>query len=270
LTHRLTIELWSRKRVEYCNILLTSLINQTFTDWDLTFLEEYDCKYLANDRFRAIIRLIKRTGHNVTYLRPQSRLGCARSAIEVMKRTTSKYAMKMDDDHLLAIDCLEKLVNVLDSDPTVGAVGGMLYPINEDLIDLPSIPRNFNRWSGKDGRWWNDYTTLRFRFKEQLVDVDFIRAPFMYRADLLRQTDFFSVYPTLGYSHMAHRIESEITNTIQAKFNTRNVIHTGVAMYHFYPDTGGCRLIPSETRIHDDQIYYDRWGHLHDKRRVKA
>jgi len=259
----LTLECWSRHRVEYLNILLASLQRQTFQDWDLTILEEADCNYLSNPIFVALLRHLKNQGHKVVFLHPKERLGNVRSATAVMRETKTKYAMKLDDDHLFEPDALEKLVQVLEENKDIGAVGGMLYPIDRELISMDEIPNDFNRWTGPNKRIWNDYTTLTYKFPSQIVEVDFVRAPFMYRANKLRDTDWLEIYPTLGYTEMAHRIESEICNTLKKEFGLRTVIHTGAVMWHFLAPSGGCRMIDPRTRDHDDQVYYSRWREFH-------
>jgi len=260
----LTLECWSRHRVEYLSVLLASLHNQTFQDWDIVILEEADCNYLGNPVFVGLLKRLKNQGHRVIFLHPREMLGNVRAAVTVMKETKTKYAMKLDDDHLFEMDALEKLVNVLEENEDIGAVGGMLHPITEELIPRSEIPPDFNRWTGPKKRTWNDYTTLVYSFPEQIVEVDFVRAPFMYRADKLRETNWIDLYPTLGYSDMAHRIESEICNTLKKEFGYRIAIHTGVRMWHYLAPTGGCRMIDPRTREHDDEIYYSRWKEFHE------
>ena len=263
MSRKLTLECWSRKRERELSVLLTSLHNQTFKNWDLTLLEEADTNYLGDRIIVGLLRRLKNQGHKIIFLHPKRILGCVESAVAVMRETCTPYAMKLDDDHLFEPDVLERMVKILDENPDVGAVGGMLYPIDRELHYMEKIPSDFNRWTGKKKRIWNDYSTLTFRFPEQVVEVDFVRAPFMYRADLLREAGFLEIYPTLGYSPMAHRIESEICNTLKKEYDLKIVIDTGAIMWHYLSPTGGCRMIPPETRIHDDQIYYRRWKEFH-------
>jgi len=263
---RLTLECWSRGRVEHLSILLTSLMNQTLQDWDLTILEEADCAYLKNPIFGGLLRILKQQGHKIIFLHPRNMLGCVKSAQAVMKETNTKYAMKLDDDHVFAVDALEKLIMGLEDDQSIGSMGGMLYPIGRTLIDKDIIPTDFNRWTGPDLKLWNDYSTLIWRFPDQIVDVDFVRAPFMYRADLLRRTDFIETYDKLGYSHIGFRMESEIANTIAKGYDVRTCIHTGSYMWHYAAPTGGCRMLDYAQLNPDGELYYKRWLKFHKKR----
>lgn len=260
---KLTLECWTRHRVDHLNVLLGSLHNQTFQDWDITILEEADCDYLKNPIFVGIIRRLKNQGHKVVFLHPSTMLGCVGSAMAVMAETSSKYAMKLDDDHVFDADALEKLVTAMEDDQSIGSLGGMLYPIDREIIQMETIPDDFNKWTGPDKRIWNDYSTMTFEFPEQVVEVDFVRAPFMYRADKLRESGWLELYPTLGYTAMAHRIESEMANTLKVWNGMKTCIHTGVVMWHYLSPTGGCRMINPDTRTSDDVLYYDRWGELH-------
>ena len=121
-------------------------------------------------------------------------------------------------------------------------------------------------WTGKEGKIWNDYTTLNWRYPHQVVQVDFVRAPFMYRSDKLRETDWIDNYDKLGYPLMAHRIESEITNTLEVEFGLIPTIHTGSVMWHYFSQTGGGRMTPNSMIPPADEVYYKRWGELHKER----
>lgn len=266
---KLTLECWTRGRVEHLSVLLASLMNQTFQDWDLTILEEADCAYLRNPIFVGLIRRIKQQGHKIIFLHPKSMLGCVKSAQAVMKETNTKYAMKLDDDHLFEADALEKLITAMEDDQNIGAMGGMLYPVGMPLIEKEVIPTDFNRWTGPDLKLWNDYSTLIWKFPEQVVDVDFVRAPFMYRSDLLRKTDLIETYHELGYSLIGFRMESEIANTISKEFDVRTCIHTGSYMWHYAAPTGGCRMLDYAQLNPDGELYYKRWLKFH-KKSVKA
>ena len=263
---KVTLECWTRGREEYLAICLASLVSQTFTDWDMTIMEEADCNYLANPRVAGVLRLLKNKGHNIKYMHPKEMMGSVRCGREVMLKTKTKYAVKFDDDHILEPNALELLINTLENDDSIGAVGAMLYHVGVQPIDVEEIPDDFNRWTGKDGWIWNDYTTLNWRYPSQVVDVDFVRAPFMYRADLLHQTDWIDNYDKLGYPLMAHRIESEITNTIETEFNKRTTIHTGSVMWHYLSPTGGGRMTPDSMIPVADEVYYKRWQEHHNKK----
>ncbi len=261
-----TLECWSRQRNQNVSILLSSLLNQTFKDWGLTLLEEIDTQYIQDLNVRGLLRLLRNKGHSVTFMHPKRLLGCVDSSLHVMNETKSKYAVKLDDDHIFESDVLEKLVMTLEENDDIGAVGGMLHPVDRNPVRLDKIPSDFNRWTGKEGKIWNDYSTLNFSFDEQIVDVDFLRAPIMYRADLLHETDFLEKYGGLGYSHHGYRIESEISNTIESEFDKRTVINTGINMWHFLSPKGGCRMRSYDSLPNDDKIYWDRWGWFHKKR----
>ncbi len=265
---KLTLECWSRGRVDTINILLASLMNQTFQDWDLTLLQEADCNYLANPLFVGLVRRLKLQGHKIIMLHPRTLLGCVKSAVAVMAETNTKYAMKLDDDHVFEKNALEILVNSLEDNDDIAVVGGMLYPISIETTYIDKVPKDFNRWTGKKYKIWNDYTTLAWQFPDELVDVDFVRAPFMYRADMLRSTDWLEEYPTLGYSPTAFRIESEMANTLMDMLDVKTAIHTGVDMYHYAAPTGGWRMWqnPYSYLDPDGEIYYSRWLDFHKKK----
>lgn len=273
MVKKLCLECWSRGRVEHISILLASLHNQTFQDWDITILEEADQNYLGNSIFVGMIRRLKNQGHRVLMMHPRNMLGCVKSATAVMRETNTKYAMKLDDDHMFESTALEKLVNSLDNNKNLSAVGGMLYPIDRELTFVENIPDDFNRWTGEDNRVWNDYTTLAWQFPEQIVPVDFVRAPFMYRADLLRETSFLKEYENLGYSNIAFRIESEITNLLETYHEDKwTGINTSAWMWHYLSPTGGCRMLNYDLLTPDGKLYYDRWQEFHNwkvKKRMK-
>ena len=262
---KLTLECVSRQRSKEISVMLGSLLSQSFQEWDLTILEEADSNYLSDRYFVGLCRKLKDEGHIITLLHPKAILGSSVGIIEVMKETKTPYAMKIDDDHFLEKDSLSKMIKTIE-DPDIGAVGGMVQIIDRELIPISDIPSDFNRWTGKLKDFWNDYSSMTFSYPEKVVDVDFVRAPFMYKADILHDLGFLETYPTLGYSQRAHRFESEVCNLLSKERSLRTVIHTGAKLWHFMSQTGGNRIRGSEGIKEDDEIYYKRWRDFHLKR----
>jgi len=260
---KLTLECWTYNRPTYLSALLISLYNQTFQDWDLTILEEFDQNYLLEPLFAGAIRLLRNQGHKILFLHPTTYYGCVKAAKRVMSETKTKYAMKLDDDHVFEKDVLEKLITAMEDDPEIGSIGGMLYTIGRKTIPVNWIPKDFNKWTGKTGKVWNDYSTFLFKFPEQIVRVHFLRAPLMYNAELLRKTDFIEKYDQLGYTRSAFRIESEISNTLEQNFGVKTCMHTGAIMWH-YGAEGGVRSYNFLDDIKkDSEVYYSRWSDYH-------
>lgn len=265
---KLTLECVTHKRCKQLTSLLISLHNQTFQDWDLVILEEYGNNYISDRDFASVLRMIS-NDHRVEYLRPSKHLGCGKSLCVAMSRSRTKYGMKLDDDHILDRFALEKLVKAMDSNKNIGSIGGMIPPVGLKLVKYDEIPSDFNKWTLRNGLMWNDYSILPIRFPEKIVRVDFLRGCLIYNAELLRDSGFIEEYPTLGYSNIAFRIESEISNTLESKYNVKTYMHTGVFLYHFLASGGTRSYDYGELLANDSKIYYSRWGELHKQRSLE-
>lgn len=129
---RTSIHILTRQRHDYLSCLLTSLINQTYINWDLSILDNND-EGIELDKHPltiCLLRKIKYAKHNVTILRAKEEIrkniGLSRNLL--IESETNKYACRVDDDSILDPHYLEYLWLGM-KDTTTAAVGGVVPTI---------------------------------------------------------------------------------------------------------------------------------------------
>ena len=120
MNKRIDIQILSKDRPTELYGLLVTLWKQTYTDWDLTILD--DCSGTPYLNFHFIVSLtqrLKAEGHKVTFLRSEISKGIAIGRQKLvdysLEHSENDYFARLDDDTLLEPDYLEKLMEVIDA-----------------------------------------------------------------------------------------------------------------------------------------------------------
>ena len=261
-----TVELWSRHRETELEIMLTSLINQSFTDWDLVILEEFDCNYLRNTRLKSILKLIKQLGHKLVYLKPDQYAGISKSAIMVMNEIETPYSFRITDDIILPHNTLQTLYHELKGHEAL-AVGTVRSPINdEEMVELEKLPKLFNRWQTVNNKlYWNDYQKQPFIYPRQIIEVDFLFTPYLYDFEKVKNTGFVDNYLDWGYTERGFRLDAEMLNNVKRDYPKNKILlDAGITVYHFNAAQGGARPIHARMRDSDIITYMIRWKDKHE------
>lgn len=119
MNKRIEINLLSKDRPNELYGLLISLRNQTYTDWDLTILDDASGNPYLNHHFIAVIvNRLKAEGHKVTFLRSQISKGISVGRQKIvdhcLKNSECDLFARLDDDTVLEPDYLSKLIEVIE------------------------------------------------------------------------------------------------------------------------------------------------------------
>lgn len=156
--NRVSIHILTRQRNGYLSTLLSSLIEQTFTNWDLYILDNNDSPYNI-DRDPLIMTILRRINfekHKVTIVRPISndfKRNIGKSRNKLIEVDENRYAVRIDDDSILDRNYLKELWYVMSGNyhtdrelpvPKIGAVGGIVPSyMSPKMYKYP--PKLFNR-----------------------------------------------------------------------------------------------------------------------------
>src|SRR3990167_3664055 len=147
--NRLAIHILTRERHEYLAVLLESLRQQTYNNWDLFILDNNDAPYNCRNvpLLVSMLTRIQYEKHNVNMILPISdiykkNIGLSRNIlIEASKEY--KWAVRVDDDSILDRNYLEKLWKIVLSHHAI-AVGGIVPTYQSpDIYKYP--PKIFNQ-----------------------------------------------------------------------------------------------------------------------------
>lgn len=130
-------------------IVLTSLLGQTFTDFDVIIADQTDEEesYLDSVEIETLVLALRRRGHGVDHFRNLPRRGMAHQRHVLLERSRAGYVHYLDDDVLLDPPVMGRMLDVLRSEDCgfVGAAAtGLQY-----LRDVrPEEQEPFEPWDG--------------------------------------------------------------------------------------------------------------------------
>src|SRR3990167_9960708 len=131
---RITISVLTKDRHSELGILLTSLLNQDYKEWDLIIADDASGTPLTACYFLgALINRIKLDGHAVKLLRIPLSFGCCYGRNFIIDNDDfheNELVLRLDDDIFLPTDYISKLVEVIDAgyDLASGVIPQLAYP----------------------------------------------------------------------------------------------------------------------------------------------
>jgi len=129
-------------------IVLTSLLGQTFTDFDVIVSDqtEDDDAYLESIEIQTLMRALRWSGHKVTLHRHLPQQGMAEQRNFLVEQSQAPYVHFLDDDVLLDPAVMERMLSVLQAEEC-GFVGcaatGLGY-----LNDVRLHQQHIELWTG--------------------------------------------------------------------------------------------------------------------------
>jgi glycosyltransferase involved in cell wall biosynthesis len=129
-------------------IVLTSLLGQSFTDFDVIISDqtEEDDAYLESIEIQTLVRALRWHNHRVALHRHLPRRGMAEQRNFLLEQSTAPYVHYLDDDVLLDPPVLERMLRVLQGE-RCGFVGcaatGLGY-----LEDVRPHQQHIECWTG--------------------------------------------------------------------------------------------------------------------------
>jgi glycosyltransferase involved in cell wall biosynthesis len=129
-------------------VVLTSLLGQTFTDFDIVVSDQTgeDAAYLESIEIQTLVRALRWHGHDVILHRHLPRLGLAEQRQFLLEQSGAPYVHYLDDDVLLDPPVMQRMLEVLHAEEC-GFVGcaatGLGY-----LKDVRPSQQNIETWPG--------------------------------------------------------------------------------------------------------------------------
>ena len=129
-------------------VVLTSLLGQTFTDFDVIISDQTDPDdaYLDSIEIQTLVQALEWHGHHVTLHRHLPRRGMAEQRQFLLEQSRAPYAHYLDDDVLLDPPVMERMLGVLQAEGC-GFVGcpatGLSY-----LQDIRPHQQEIEIWEG--------------------------------------------------------------------------------------------------------------------------
>lgn len=129
-------------------VVLTSLLGQTFSDFDVLISDQTEetSAYLDSIEIRTLVRALRWHGHRVTLHRHLPRRGMAEQRHFLLEQSRARYVHFLDDDVLLDPPVMERMVTVLQAEGC-GFVGCPATGL-EYLDDVRPHQQRIELWEG--------------------------------------------------------------------------------------------------------------------------
>lgn len=129
-------------------VVLTSLLGQTFTDFDVTISDQTDAEtsYLESIEIQTLARALRYHGHQVTLHRHLPSRGLAEQRQFLLEQSRAPYAHYLDDDVLLDPPVMQRMLQVLQAEQC-GFVGCPATGL-EYLDDVRPHQQGIELWEG--------------------------------------------------------------------------------------------------------------------------
>lgn len=265
---RIMIDVATRDRNSYLSVLLLSLLNQTFKNWDIIIqVDDSDENILNNHLVMSLINRIQHEGHGWRMIRSHrqgphmAHQRTLQMIIDDKKKSNYKLICRIDDDIYVQPDYLEKLFYPFTKDTKceIGAIGGVyLDPKRPDKDQL--APSNFKTNIDYAGKLDHNVPwpyVCRYPNDTKLRQVEHLYSSFLYRTEV---AEAIGGYCKL-FSQIGHREESDFSCRFWFA-GYKLFIQPDAIGYHFCAPASGIRSMDikekNELSCTDHKIYEKR------------
>lgn len=214
---RVSITLTTRDRPGFVFLCLSSLLSQTFDNWDLVIVDASDPPLKDYMELRLLLLLMEKLGHRVDLISNRE-IGITQAWQLGMERSPWELGQRLEDDVWLEPTYLETLHQVITSDGNIAAVAGS-NP-NPFFPDATEVMGRIVREQLSLGRpffpnilFWKDNSLIPTDGQAMAFDtgqtykVCHLHGLFMYRRSAVEKVGGFATHT----SRFGHRDETDLT-----------------------------------------------------------
>jgi GT2 family glycosyltransferase len=237
ILNRVGIQIVSN-RPDYLSVLLSSLLRQTFTKWDLFLAIPFKPNHLIAN----ILTRMEFEGHRTVIINTNE-TGIGKLRNMVLEIDDCEFGLRIDDDSFCEPGYIQRLYSCITSVKDAGVVGGIV-PFMFQAKNYQPLPQNPNTVD-KDGNI-SDHCVFFFnRVTTEPIECDHIRSSFMYRNDIAKKVKFPEIYDSL----CGFREETDFCLRVKAAGFKVLFIPEAVC-WHLLANYGGLR--PGWDKIKED------------------
>lgn len=257
---RVEFDIPTKDRYEQLGLLLWSLLEQSYKNWDVTIIDDSEKRYdLREISFIwQMLRMMDKRGHKwrVFFGNKKGPHACHQISLNEAR---NPYIFRVDDDCILDPKCLETLVNTWKSEEHVGKkVGGVGCIIIEPSVPneiefLPPHWESYKKYQGKvddHGMAFGDHQWRRHPDKN-LQDVEHLYSSYLYSVEAGKEVGGYD----LNYNVVGHREETDFSYRIWKK-GYGLVVDPNATVWHLRNPKGGIRTYSDGNLWAQCQDYY--------------
>lgn len=240
-----TVGIPTKDRYSRLSLLLWTLLDQSFKDWDLLIIDDSEDRKDIREIpvFQHILRRLDKEGHQWKVFFGRKK-GPHWSHDQIVNSVETEFLMRIDDDCCFHIDCLKYLIEawneLLLQGHKIGGIGPIVLDpsIPSELEFLPVGFLSFKKFQGKvDSTGWNDGSQQWRRHPDDKIqNVEHIHSSFLYRVEDAKNIGGYD----LEYDLPGHREETDFTLRLHRN-GFKNFVAPKALIWHLRDPQGGIR-----------------------------
>ncbi len=263
---KIAIAIPTKNRPSYLAVLLTSLLNQTYTNFMIVINDQSDSPVARDDALTDLFTLAKTNGHEIKIIRTEGGWKRHQQAMEAVPESI-EFILRIDDDMLPDVHFIENIMKpyFFFTDKPLAAVGGCFPGPNIKPVNLDVKLTERSRTSALDELTWKLQGYRYYNDPEVIEAESLLGGAILYRRGAVENAGGWAVE---GYSDQAYREESDLCARLVEKGFTLMVTTEALA-WHLCAPGGGARkylktprgnlLISDDSNTKsDDKLFNER------------
>jgi GT2 family glycosyltransferase len=271
---KIAVAIPTKNRPSYLAVLLTSLLNQTYTNFMIVINDQSNLPVARDDALTDLFALAKNIGHEIKIIRTEGGWKRHQQAMEAVPKPI-EFILRIDDDMLPDASFIENVLKPFRffTDRPLAAVGGCypdpkMKPVNLEVkLTERSCASTFDEltWKLQGYHYYND---------PEVIEVEsLLGGAICYRRGAVEEAGGWAVE---GYSDQAYREESDLCARLVEK-NYTLMVTTEALAWHLLAPGGGARkylktprgnlLISAQSGSEsDDSLFNERMKAILEKK----
>lgn len=268
---RVTVTLPTKNRPAFVFMCLSSLLSQSFQEWDLVIVDESDPPLPEYVELKFLVSLIQRYDHNVDIYQGEG-LGIPQAWQRGLESSQSPFGQRLEDDVWLEPTYLQRLYDALTQDDTIAAVAGSNpnpfarnYTEPAELMHNVIIMQEPESGIHRLAPWLeNGYVPIdgqaTLADTDRVYSVCHLHGLFMYRADAVKDVGGFGFGKadqegTRQMSRFGHRDETDLT--LRLYFAGYDIqVCPAARLWHCEAPHGGSRENRNREACQNDEVMF--------------
>lgn len=263
MSKRISVTLLTRNRPDHFMGAFSSLLSQTFKEWDCVIIDDSDEPIKENRAAMFLVKCAQDMGHKITMITGEG-LGISQAWQRGLELGNCEFGQRLEDDIWLHQDYLKHLYEVIITDESIGAVGGLSPNAWTYRVIQGNEFKNF--FYEQNGNMIpEDRQCCFIENAEDLYEVAHLHGLFLYRKKAIESVGGFGIHMT----RVAHRDETDLTLRMYYA-DYRLLVCPKAWLRHAEAPGGGSRddlTVPARTQlqIQDEIAFQARFKALRDQ-----
>ncbi|GJM15578.1 MAG: hypothetical protein DHS20C13_09050 [Thermodesulfobacteriota bacterium] len=235
---KIAVAIPTKNRPSYLAVLLTSLLNQTYTNFMIVINDQSDSPIERDDSITDLLTVARNLGHEIKILRTKDGWKRHQQAMEAVPKSI-EFILRIDDDMLPDPSFIENILKPFHffADRPLAAVGGCFPGPKAKKANLDIELAERSQMSTLDEMIWK-LQGHHYYNKPEVIEVEsLLGGAICYRRQAIEEAKGWAVE---GYSDHAHREESDLCARLIKK-NYTLMVTTQAQAWHLLAPGGGAR-----------------------------